>query len=80
MNVLARYIEEGIEQKGCRYVFDSRLDAVWPVITGDRAEQQKRIAEFATMRGWSVRFLDEGRTAVFRKRGPPGSQIESNKR
>lgn len=68
MNRLAEYIREGIEQRGHRYVFDNRLDEVWPLPeTGDRTAQIEAIAQFAKEYGWSVSFIRGGKIAVFRR-------------
>jgi hypothetical protein len=71
MNLLAEYIRQGVEQRGFRYVFDNRLDPVWPPLADDdRTVQMEEIRKFAADYGWSVTFTRKGRIAIFRKARP----------
>jgi hypothetical protein len=71
MNLLAEYIREGVDRRGFRYVFDQRLDQVWPLeADADRKAQREQIREFAEQHGWHVSFIREGRIAIFRKPKP----------
>jgi hypothetical protein len=78
MNLLAEYIREGVERRGYRYVFDQRLDQVWPVEDeADRKTQMENIRQFADQHGWNVNFIRGGRIAIFRKPKPVKKGLSS---
>lgn len=66
MKELAEYISEGIEAHGYRFVFDNRLDDVFPLQNGDREKQGRQICAFAARNSWRVVLLQNGRMARFR--------------
>lgn len=79
MNFLEDYIRKGVEERGFRYVFDNRLDPVWPPKSpDDRSEQMEQIRQFAQNQGWSVNFTRQGRIAIFRKPKQNGKRPEAN--
>lgn len=65
MKVLASRIADELKRAKHYAVYESDLRRIWP--PSDK-EREAKIAQFATERGWRLRFYSEGLCAIFDKK------------
>ena len=67
MDRLAKRIADELKTEKQHSVYEQDLTRVWPLPDPRR---EAKIAQFATERGWRVRFYRLGLCAIFDKRPP----------
>jgi hypothetical protein len=69
LKTLAEHIAQQLKERGFCVVFDSDLERFWPSSRMARAEQARKIQEFAESQGWHAAILDAGfgTRAILRK-------------
>ena len=72
LKILAEHIAQQLKERGFCLVFEHDLERCWPSSGMSRAEQVRKIQEFAESQGWTAAIVDagSGTRAIFQKPEP----------